>query len=155
MPAAASTMPVLLHKAARKDTAMATAALQDETAEQEEQYDYPVEVEDGGPAAKKIRVTVPRERIEAYTEEAMGGIRADAALPGFRKGKAPRHIIQKRFGKALKDQVQQDLLRQSYQHALQKSEVSPVGEPEFDDPENVKLPEAGDFTYSFTVETSP
>lgn len=137
---------------------MADAALEDDIQQdetQEEQFDYPVEVEDAGPAAKKVRVTVPRDRIAAYTEQTMGGIRADAVLPGFRKGKAPKHIIEKRFGKALKDQVQQDLLRESYQHAVAKNELTPLGEPEFDDPESVKLPDEGDLVYSFTVEVQP
>ena len=134
---------------------MATSALQEETADQQEQFDYPVAVEDAGPAAKKVRVTVPRSRIDAYREEALGGITAGAALPGFRKGKAPRHVIERRFGKALKDQVQQDLLRESYQQALEKSELNPVGEPEFEDSAGVKLPDEGDFTYSFTIEVQP
>ena len=137
---------------------MATSALQDETTgttEEQEQFDYPVEVEEAGPAAKRIRVTVPRERIDAYREEAMGGIRADASLPGFRKGKAPRHVIEKRFGKALKDQVQQDLLRESYQQAIEKSAIQAVGEPEFENAGDVKLPDEGDFKYSFTIEVNP
>ncbi len=134
---------------------MATTALEDKTQQEDTAYEYPVEIEESGPAARKVRVTIPRERIEAYAEEAMGGIRADAALPGFRRGKAPRHVIQKRFGKVLKDQVQQDLLRESYQQALERNELAPVGEPEFDDPDNMKLPDAGDFIYSFTVEVQP
>src|SRR5690606_39129766 len=60
-----------------------------------------------------------------------------------------------RFGKALRDQVQGDLLRESYQQALERNNLAVLGEPEFDDPENLKLPDEGDFTYSFTVEVQP
>lgn len=134
---------------------MADAALQDDTTQQEEAFDYPVEVEDAGPATKKVHVKIPRDRIEAYKERSMGEIRSDAALPGFRRGRAPRNLVEKRFGKALRDQVQQDLIRESYQQAIQKSELNPISEPEFDDPENVKLPDEGDFSYSFTIEVAP
>ena len=134
---------------------MSDAALQEETAQQDESFDYPVEVEEAGPATKKVRVTIPRQRIEAMSERTMKELRVGAAMPGFRRGKAPRHIIEKRFGKVLRDQVQQDLLRESYQQALERNELAPLGDPEFDDPDNLKLPDEGDFSYSFTVEVEP
>lgn len=134
---------------------MADAAVADELDQQTDTFDYPVEVEDAGPAAKKVKVTVPRDRIDAYSQQQMGNIRSEAALPGFRKGKAPRHLIEKRFGKALRDQVQGDLLRESYQQALERNSLAVIGEPEFEDAENLKLPDEGDFTYSFTVELQP
>lgn len=134
---------------------MAQAALQDDTTQQDEAFDYPVEVEDAGPATKKVHVKIPRDRIDAYKERSMGEIRSDAALPGFRRGRAPRNLVEKRFGKALRDQVQQDLIRESYQQAIRKKELNPISDPEFDDPENVKLPDEGDFSYSFTIEVAP
>lgn len=132
---------------------MADAAVADATDQQT--FDYPVEIEEAGPAAKKVKVTVPRDRIDSYSQQQMGDIRSEAALPGFRKGKAPRHLIEKRFGKALRDQVQGDLLRESYQQALERNSLAVLGEPEFEDAENLKLPDEGDFTYSFTVEVQP
>jgi trigger factor len=117
-------------------------------------YDYPVDVSDAGPAAKKVSVTIPRDRIDAHTEEVFGSLGSEAALPGFRRGKAPKHLLRKKFAKGVRDQVQQDLLRESYQHALSSSELRPLGDPEFGD-EKVELPEQGDLVYSFTVEVRP
>ena len=134
---------------------MADSAVEEAIDQQEDVFDYPVELEDAGPGAKKLRVTVPRDRITAHSERTFGEIRGSASLPGFRPGKAPKHLVEKRFGKAMKDQVQQDLLRESYQHALQKSELSVLGEPQFDEPEAIKLPDEGDLVYSFTVELQP
>ena len=135
---------------------MADAAVE-ELPEQttDDAYDYPVEIEDAGPSAKKLRVTVPRDRITAQQDKTFGEVRGTASLPGFRPGKAPKHLVEKRFGKAMKDQVQQDLLRESYQHAVAKSELSVLGEPEFEKPESIVLPDEGDLTYSFTVELQP
>ena len=134
---------------------MADAALEDATDQQDAPFDYPVEVEDAGPSAKKLRVTVPRDRIAKHSEETLADVRGGANLPGFRPGKAPKHLIEKRFGKAMRDQVQQELLRESYQHALTKHDLAVLGEPQFDDAENLKLPDEGDLTYSFTVELQP
>lgn len=121
----------------------------------ETDFDYPVDVADAGPAAKRISVTIPESRITERQKELFGEIGSDAVLPGFRRGKAPKHLVQKKFGKAVRDQVQGDLIRESYQKALAKSELRPLGDPEFDDAENIKLPDSGDMTYAFTVEVRP
>ena len=138
---------------------MADAATLDDTLEQQTDtdgaFDYPVEVEDAGPSAKKLRVTVPRDRIDTQIQHTLGDVRSTANLPGFRPGKAPKHLIEKRFGKAMKDQVQQELLRESYQHALQSQSLNVIGEPEFESPQTIQIPDQGDLTYSFTVEVQP
>ncbi len=120
-----------------------------------ETFEYPVDIADAGPAAKVVTVTIPRDRIDAHTKIVFDEVRGDVALPGFRKGRAPKHVIQKRMGKAVHDQVQGDLFRESYQFALEKSDLNAVGEPEIENPSELKLPETGDFTYRFTVEVRP
>ena len=135
---------------------MADAAVEElPDSQTDDAYDYPVEVEDAGPSAKKLRVTVPRDRIDSHKNKTFGEVRGTASLPGFRPGKAPKHLVEKRFGKAMKDQVQQDLLRESYQHALQKHDFNVMGEPQFENPEGIALPDEGDLTYAFTVELQP
>ena len=133
------------------DTAVADPALE----ASDESFTYPIEVSDAGPAAKKVSVTVPRDRIDAKMKDIFGDVRQNASLPGFRPGKAPRHLVEKKFGKAVKDQVQGDLLRESYQQAIEKNQLSVLGDPDFEDAQNIKLPDEGDFTYSFTVEVRP
>jgi trigger factor len=123
--------------------------------EQADSFDYPVEVADAGPAAKKVTVTVPASRIDEHEQSLYGEIGKDAVVPGFRRGKAPKSIVRKKFSKAVRDQVQQDMLRESYQHALQTHDLKPLGDPEFEDAENLKLPDSGDLSYSFTVEVRP
>ncbi len=118
-------------------------------------FDYPVEVADAGPAAKRLSVTIPESRIAERQKELFGEIGSDAVLPGFRRGKAPRHLVQKKFAKAVNDQVQGDLLRESYQSAIAKSELRPLGDPDFENAEDIKVPTSGDMTYSFTVEVRP
>ena len=134
---------------------MADSAVEEAIDQQEDVFDYPVEIEDAGPGSKKLRVTVPRDRITSHSDRTFGEVRGTASLPGFRPGKAPKHLVEKRFGKAMRDQVQQDLLRESYQHAVTKSDLNVLGEPVFDEPEGIKIPDAGDLVYSFTVELQP
>lgn len=134
---------------------MTQSALEEEPTQPEESFEYPVEVEDAGPATKKLRVTIPRQRIDEFRERSFGEISSEAAFPGFRRGKVPRHLLEKRLGKALREQIQQDLIRESYQQALARSELMPVGEPEFENKDGMKLPDEGDFAYAFTIEVAP
>jgi trigger factor len=122
---------------------------------QEEQFQYPIKVEDVGPGAKRISVEIPRERIEAKLKEQFKELRQQAAIPGFRSGHAPQKLIEKRFASDVKDQVRRALIGESYEQAVQKNALQVIGEPEFDDAEKIQLPEEGSLEYSFQVEVQP
>ena len=119
------------------------------------EFEYPITIEDNGPAAKKITVEVPEDRIKAKIEEQFAELQEVAQLPGFRAGKAPRSLIEKRFKGDIRNQVRDALLRESYQQAIQKNSLNVIGEPEFAEPGELKLPETGSLSYTFSVEVTP
>src|SRR5689334_1106309 len=57
-----------------------------EQEQQEEEFQYPITIEDVGPAAKKVTVEIPRERIDAKLQEQFKDLRRQAHVPGFRVG---------------------------------------------------------------------
>ena len=126
-------------------------------AEQEEaEFIYPVTVEDAGVATKKVTVTIPGDRITSSIDSQFKDLRSSAALPGFRAGRVPQKLIEKKFTKDVRDQVTQTLLRESYQQAVEKNKLQVLGEPSFENEESIKLPEAGgDLSYTFSVEVQP
>jgi trigger factor len=133
----------------RTDSATATA---DET------FEYPIRVEDAGPATKKVHVEIPKERITAKLEEQFNELRQQAAIPGFRVGHAPKKLIEKRFSQDIKDQVRRELIRESYEQAVEKNNLQVIGEPVFDNPDAIQLPEgdaATGMSYTFEVEVQP
>lgn len=120
------------------------------------EFEYPITIEDAGPAAKKIGVTIPQSRIAAKIAEQFEELQSVATLPGFRAGKAPRSLLEKRFSTDVKNQVRDQLLRESYQQAIQNNKLNVIGEPDFENPDSLKLPEdGGDMSYSFSVEVTP
>jgi trigger factor len=122
---------------------------------QDQEFRYPIKVEDIGPGAKRISVEIPRERIEAKLKEQFKELRQQAAIPGFRSGHAPQKLIEKRFASDVKDQVRRALIGESYDQAVQKNALQVIGEPEFDDAEKIQLPDEGSLQYSFQVEVQP
>ena len=65
---------------------------------QEEKINCTVDVTDSGPWKKKISVQIPREQIDKELDSQYGELVRTAEVPGFRKGHAPRRLVEKRFG---------------------------------------------------------
>ncbi|MCC6423110.1 MAG: trigger factor [Phycisphaerales bacterium] len=124
-------------------------------AEAQQEFAYPVSIEDAGPGTKKVSVKIPRERIDAKLAEQFKDVRQHAAIPGFRPGHAPQKLVEKRFNTDVREQVRRDLIQESYKQALEKNELQVLGEPEFDNPDEIKLPDNGEMSYSFQVEVQP
>src|SRR3954466_8444263 len=125
-------------------------------AEQDEQdFAYPVKVEDAGPGTKKVSIEIPQERIAAKLASQFKDLRKQAAIPGFRPGHAPQRLVEKMFANDVRNQVRGDLIRESYEQALEKNALQVLGEPEFDDAEKIELPDNGPLTYTFSVEVQP
>ena len=115
-----------------------------------------VKVEDAGPACKRITVTVPAKAVDARIESSFGNIQSEAQLPGFRKGKAPRHLIEKRFGDGVIQETRTQLLSETYSKALESHKLRPVGDPTL--PEGAKEPEIArgkPFSFTLEVEVAP
>jgi trigger factor len=123
--------------------------------QQEEEFQYQIKIEDAGPATKKVTVEIPKERIDAKLTEQFKELRREAALPGFRPGHAPQKLIEKRFNNDVREQVRRSLISESYEQAVEKNSLQVIGEPEFDNPDAIKLPDDGGMNYSFQVEVQP
>ena len=124
-------------------------------AEAEQDFTYNVKVEDAGPGTKKVSIEIPQERIQTKLAEQFKDLRRQAAIPGFRPGHAPQKLVEKMFATDVRNQVRGDLIRESYEQALEKNSLQVLGEPEFDEAEKIELPESGSLTYTFSVEVQP
>ena len=129
----------------------------DDVQEDNQQDNLPkntVEVEDSGTLKKKVTVTIHREKIDAKRNEMFGELSNTAQVPGFRIGRAPRRLIEKRFGKDVGDDVRNALIGESLGSAIEDADLKTLGEPDLD-LDKITLPEEGDMSFSFEVEIEP
>jgi trigger factor len=113
-----------------------------------------VTIEDAGPCKKKVAIEIPRETIDYSTDNRFEELRKDAIVPGFRKGRAPRRLVEKRFGKEVSEQIKLTLLAEASEAAMKDNEINTIGEPDIDY-ENIELPEEGPMKFDFEVEVRP
>ena len=113
-----------------------------------------VAIEDAGNLKRKITITVPRAGIDAKLNEMFGELATSAQIPGFRIGHAPRRLIEKRFGREISTDVRNALVGEALKDLTDKHKLSTIGEPDLK-LDDIKLPDAGDMTFSFEVEVAP
>ncbi len=89
-----------------------------------------VVVEKVGETTKRLTITIPADVVSRKIEEAYAAVRADAQIPGFRRGSAPIALIEKRFGEAIMNDARQQLVSEAYGKALQDHKLEPIGDPE-------------------------
>ncbi len=82
----------------------------------------------------EIRLQADAEEIEKAYDRVFSRLQQEAHIPGFRPGKAPRALIERRFDAAsLRRLAWQDFLEKSYLPSLEELKIEPYGEPELPD----------------------
>ncbi len=113
-----------------------------------------VEIKDVGPCKKHIKVTIERKDIDDRFGEKFSELTADATVSGFRPGKAPRKIIERRFQREVGDQVKTEVLLASLQQLAEDHDIAPLSQPDLD-PDGIEMPNDGPLVYEFEVEVRP
>jgi trigger factor len=119
------------------------------------EFDYPATIEDIGSSTKKVTIEIPADRISAKISESYRDLRDKAMLPGFRPGRAPQKLIEKRYGEDVRRDVRDQLLGESYRQVIETNKLEVVGEPDFEKPDDIVLPASGSLKYTFQIEVRP
>ena len=102
----------------------------------------------------QLVITVPAADVDAAIKKTYKEFAQKYSFPGFRKGKAPRKVIDNALGaEYVLANVTEGLVNDFYPKAVDAEKLSVIGTPNFGDPD---LIEAGkDFTFDVTVELKP
>ncbi len=81
----------------------------------------------------EIEFTADKATFDAAVDKAFKKNAKNINIPGFRKGKAPRHIIEKMYGKGVfYDEALNDIVGPAYEDAMKDQSFEIVSQPEFD-----------------------
>lgn len=84
---------------------------------------------------RSVEITLPAEQANGVYKEMLEDFRRNLRLPGFRRGKVPESLIEKRFSKELQQEVISKLVPKAVDEAIQKEQLRPVERPTLEDVE--------------------
>jgi trigger factor len=136
------------------EEATGTDVMEQEGGEEPEKLHQTVEMRDIGPCKKHIKVTIGREDIQGRLNDKYSKLMVDASVPGFRPGKVPRKIIERRFAKDVENEVKGEVLMASLEQLADENDIAPLSTPNLD-PTKIDIPHDGPLVYEFDVEVRP
>src|SRR5919112_2314645 len=116
--------------------------------------DLDVQISDVGPCKKHLKVAIARPEVERQFDESLGTMKREAAVPGFRPGRAPKQLVQKRFRKQVSEQVKSTLLMACLEQLDEDYKLNPITQPQLD-VEAIELPDEGPMRFEMDVEVQP
>lgn len=101
----------------------------------------------------QLKVEVPQEQVGLAIDKAYLKVRKDFSLPGFRKGRVPRNILEKRFGvEVFYEEAANIMLQETYPQAVEEHKLDPVDHPEI---EVEQIDHDKPFIYTATLTVKP
>lgn len=101
---------------------------------------------------RRMEVSVPASRVEQQVDARLLAISREANIKGFRKGRAPIHIVRQRFGNQAREEVLNELIRETFAEALQREQLAPAGGPRI---EPISAGKGQDLRYAAVFEVYP
>src|SRR5947209_10659351 len=90
-------------------------------------------IENVSPVERKIHVEIEPERVLAELDYAYRSLARQVKIEGFRPGKAPRHVLERRFKAQVEADVAQTLVERSYREVVLEQKLDVVSAPRVED----------------------
>jgi trigger factor len=111
-----------------------------------------VTVESPAAWARRIRITVPAEQLARERKEAVVRLAKKARLPGFRQGKVPPQLMERRFGAAIEQETLERVMGEAYRQVIRREGLQPITDGSID---NVQYQSGEDLTFDVGFEVRP
>jgi trigger factor len=111
-----------------------------------------ITVENLAPCKKLLRVEVDAKAVDEIFDSITRDYQKQAALPGFRPGKAPRDMVAKKYEADIKDEAKRKLIGENYRKALEEKKLNVLGYPDI---EEIQFARGQNLQFAATIETAP
>lgn len=104
----------------------------------------------------KVSVTLDADQVSQAFKKEYKEIAGKYNFPGFRRGKAPRAVINSMWGaEAIAAQVTENLVNDNHAVAVDECNLFPIGAPKFDDKQPILAQDGKELSFSFEIELKP
>ncbi|MDY0360846.1 MAG: trigger factor [Desulforegulaceae bacterium] len=90
-----------------------------------------VSVEDHSSVKKTLHIEISEDEVKKEMDSAYADLRKNVKINGFRTGKAPRSVLEAKFGKDVNEDVISTLVQRGFVEAAQDNDFAIIGQPEF------------------------
>lgn len=101
----------------------------------------------------RVRVQIPWEEISPRFNQKLRELQGKARLPGFRPGKVPPQMVEKLFGKGVREELARDIVQETFQTAVTRHSKVPLTQPVLEEGTSVNRGET--FKYAARFEVPP
>ena len=101
---------------------------------------------------KVLTIEVPSEELAEDYDAIIEDYQKRAVLPGFRKGRVPRNVLELQFGHSLEHEVLERAVKRSYERAVREQNLEPVSYPAID---KIRFDKGKPLTYEAKVDIRP
>ncbi len=103
-----------------------------------------------------IEIVVDAERLEEGLQTAYRKVVRQVSIPGFRKGRVPRELLESHFGKEILYQdALEAIIPDAYEFALAELDIAPIAQPDFDFSSMDDMEAGKPFTFNTKVAVKP
>ena len=111
-----------------------------------------VTVENLAPCKKLVRVEVDAQAVDESFAAVTKSFQKEAALPGFRPGRAPAQLVTKKYESEITEEVKRKLIGDSYRKAIEEQKLDVLGYPDI---EEIQFGRGQALQFAATIETAP
>ncbi len=109
------------------------------------------ELVDVSPTRKEIKIEVEPEVVREAFDRISDRFARQVNVPGFRRGHVPRSVVRSRFKSEIRSEVLRELVPDAVSNAIEKHELTAIGEPDIQLDPNESVKGAGTDAISFQV----
>jgi trigger factor len=80
---------------------------------------------------RRLTISVPAETVDVEVKNRLRQVSKTQRIDGFRPGKVPASVIQKRFGKSVRQEVAGEIMQRNFVDAIVAEKINPAGRPSF------------------------
>ncbi|TRX57260.1 trigger factor [Thalassomonas sp. M1454] len=80
---------------------------------------------------RKVTISVPAETVDLEVKNRLRHVAKTQKINGFRPGKVPASVIQKKFGAGVRQEVAAELMQRHFVEAIMAEKLNPAGRPAF------------------------
>ena len=114
-----------------------------------------VQVAETGPCSRSLTITVPPTLVNEHLDRMFQSAQQQVQIKGFRPGKVPRGLVEKRFGAGILAEAKEQMLNRFFGEACRSKDLNPVGRIAIDDFDKLEVKPGQQLRFTAKIDVRP